>query len=186
MRVLSVASEIAPLVKTGGLADVTGALPAALAGVGVHMRSLVPGYPAVMAALQEAEAVHAFDDLFGGPAVLLQGRGAGLDLLVIDAPHLYGRPGNPYLGPDGRDWPDNPERFAALSWVGAHVAAHGAGGWRPQVLHGHDWQAGFMTEYLPRMGGADVRTVLTIHNIAFTGSTDPGRLHSLRLDPARF
>nr|WP_252928070.1 glycogen synthase GlgA [Paracoccus sp. (in: a-proteobacteria)] len=186
MRVLSVASEIAPLVKTGGLADVTGALPAALAGVGVHMRSLVPGYPAVMAALQEAEAVHAFDDLFGGPAVLLQGRGAGLDLLVIDAPHLYGRPGNPYLGPDGRDWPDNPERFAALSWVGAHVAAHGAAGWRPQVLHGHDWQAGFMTEYLPRMGGADVRTVLTIHNIAFTGSTDPGRLHSLRLDPARF
>ena len=71
MRVLSVASEIAPLVKTGGLADVTGALPAALAGVGVHMRSLVPGYPAVMAALHEAEAVHAFDDLFGGPAVLL-------------------------------------------------------------------------------------------------------------------
>ncbi|TJZ87749.1 glycogen synthase GlgA [Paracoccus hibiscisoli] len=186
MRVLSVASECAPLVKTGGLADVTGALPAALAGVGVQMRSLLPGYPAVMAALSDASPVHRFDDLFGGPAVLLQGQAAGLDLLVIDAPHLYARPGNPYLGPDGRDWPDNPERFAALSWVGAHVAAQGADGWHPQVLHGHDWQAGLMIEYLPRMGGAGVRTVLTIHNIAFTGSTDPGRLHSLRLDPARF
>ncbi len=117
MRVLSVASEIAPLVKTGGLADVTGALPAALAGVGVQMRSLVPGYPAVMAALQEPEAVHAFEDLFGGPAVLLQGRGAGLDLLVIDAPHLYGRPGNPYLGPDGATGRTTPN--ALPRWLGS-------------------------------------------------------------------
>ncbi|WP_411837891.1 glycogen synthase GlgA [Paracoccus sp. ME4] len=186
IRVLSVASEIAPLVKTGGLADVTGALPGALEGAGVQMRSLVPGYPAVMAALAAPEAVHRFEDLFGGPAVVLAGRAAGLDVLVLDAPHLYARPGNPYLGPDGRDWPDNPERFAALSWAGAHLGAHGAGGWQPQVLHGHDWQAGFMTEYLPRMGGAAPRSVLTIHNIAFTGATDSGRMHALRLDPARF
>lgn len=186
MRVLSVASECAPLVKTGGLADVTGALPAALAGVGVQMRTLLPGYPAVMAALADAVAVDRFDDLFGGPATLVQGRAAGLDLLVIDAPHLFGRPGNPYLGPDGRDWPDNPERFAALSWVGAHVAAQGVDGWRPQVLHGHDWQAGFACEYLRRMGSGDVATVLTIHNIAFTGPADRSRLHALRLDPARF
>ncbi|MFN3526889.1 MAG: glycogen/starch synthase, partial [Paracoccus sp. (in: a-proteobacteria)] len=104
MRVLSVASEIAPLVKTGGLADVTGALPAALVADGVEMRSLLPGYPAVLAAIPEAQQVAAWDDLFGGPARLLAGRagGAGLDLLVIDAPHLFDRPGNPYLAPDGR------------------------------------------------------------------------------------
>ncbi|CAM3389978.1 glycogen synthase GlgA [Paracoccus nototheniae] len=186
MQVLSVASECAPLIKTGGLADVTGALPGALAKVGVRMRTLLPGYPAVMAALSEPEAVHRFDDLFGGPAILLQAHAAGLDLLVIDAPHLFGRPGSPYQGPDGRDWPDNPERFAALSWVGAHVAAHGAGGWRPQVLHGHDWQAGFTTEYLRAMGTQDVRSVLTIHNIAFTGATDPARIPALHLDPWRF
>ncbi|WP_371930730.1 glycogen synthase GlgA [Paracoccus spongiarum] len=186
MRVLSVASECAPLVKTGGLADVAGALPGALAGQGVQMRTLLPGYPAVLGALAGAAPVEAIDDLFGGPARLLAGKAAGLDLLVIDAPHLFGREGNPYLGPDGRDWPDNPERFAALSWVGAQVAARGAGGWRPQILHGHDWQAGFVTEYLRRMQAQDVRTVLTIHNIAFTGPADPGRLHALRLDPARF
>lgn len=186
IRVLSVASEVAPLVKTGGLADVAGALPAALAGQGVQMRTLVPGYPAVMTALQGEGVVESFDDLFGGTARLLVGQAAGLDLLVIDAPHLYARDGNPYLGPDGRDWPDNPERFAALSWVAAHIAAKGADGWRPQVVHGHDWQAGFVTEYLPRMGANDVRTILTIHNIAFNGPAEPGRLHALRLDPGRF
>lgn len=185
MRVLSVASECAPLVKTGGLADVAGALPAALAGQGVDMRTLLPGYPAVMAALGETPEVARFDDLFGGQGRVLAGRAGGLDLLVIDAPHLFARAGNPYLGPDGRDWPDNPERFAALSWIGAHLGVHGAQGWHPQILHGHDWQAGLMTEYLRQMGGGPA-TVLTIHNIAFTGTTDVGRMHSLRLDPNRY
>ncbi|WP_295043009.1 glycogen synthase GlgA [uncultured Paracoccus sp.] len=185
MRVLSITSECAPLVKTGGLADVAGALPAALRAVGVDMRTLLPGYPAVTAAMQDGAEVARFDDLFGAPARVIAGQAAGLDLLVIEAPHLFARPGNPYLGPDGRDWPDNPERFAALSWVGAHLGVHGAGGWHPQVLHGHDWQAGFVTEYLRQMGGGPA-TVLTIHNIAFTGATDAGRMHSLRLDPGRF
>ncbi|SNR34794.1 glycogen synthase GlgA [Paracoccus sediminis] len=185
IRVLSVASECAPLVKTGGLADVAGALPAALRPEGVDMRTLLPGYPAVMSALRDGAEIGRFDDLFGSPARLLAGQAAGLDLLVIDAPHLFGRAGNPYLGPDGRDWPDNPERFAALSWVGAHVGVHGAGGWQPQVLHGHDWQAGFVTEYLRQMGGGPA-TVLTVHNIAFTGATAAWRMHSLRLDPGRF
>ncbi|WP_265501547.1 glycogen synthase GlgA [Paracoccus beibuensis] len=185
MQVLSVASECAPLVKTGGLADVVGALPGALAGQGVRMRVLLPGYPAVMGALSDAQRVGWFDDLFGGGARLVQGRAAGLDILAIDAPHLFARPGGPYIDPNGRDWPDNPERFAALSWMGAHVTVHGAGDWHPQVLHGHDWQAGLVTEYMRQMGGHRP-TVLTIHNIAFNGSTDPGRVQSLRLDPWRF
>ena len=121
MRVLSVASEVYPLVKTGGLADVAGALPAALAGLGVEVRTLVPGYPAVLAGIDEAEAVHDLKDLFGGPARLLWGRAKGLDLLVVDAPHLYARPGNPYLAPDGTDWPDNGRRFAALGMLAAAI-----------------------------------------------------------------
>ena len=186
IRVLSVASECAPLVKTGGLADVAGALPAALAPHGVQMRTLLPGYPAVLAAARRGRQAAVFDDLFGGPARLIAAHAQGLDLLVIEAPHLYDRPGNPYLGPDGRDWPDNPQRFAALSWVAAWIAAQGADGWHPQVLHGHDWQAGLMTEYLRDMDAPDVRTVMTIHNIAFTGPADAALIPELRLDPVRY
>src|SRR5450755_1109682 len=101
--VLSVTSELYPLIKTGGLADVAGALPGALAAEGVSMTTLVPGYPAVLKALGRGEAAATFEDLFGGAARLLSGKAKGLDLLVLDAPHLYDRPGNPYSGPDGRD-----------------------------------------------------------------------------------
>lgn len=192
-RVLSVASECAPLVKTGGLADVVGALPAALAPEGVEMRVLLPGYPAVMAALGGTAAlgdgavVMTDGDLFGGPGRVLAGRVGTLDILAIEAPHLYERGGSIYLGPDGRDWPDNPERFAALSWIAARIGREGAAGWAPQVIHAHDWQAGLTTEYLHRMGAKDrVGTVLTVHNIAFNGPADPARLDALRLSHRRY
>lgn len=183
MKVLSVASECAPLVKTGGLADVVGALPGALAPLGVDMRVLLPGYPGVMAGLSKAREVMVFDALLGGPARLLSAQAAGLDLLVLDAPHFFDRAGGPYQGPDGRDWRDNPERFAALCLAAARLAEDGADGWRPDVIHGHDWQAGLAPEYLR---GTDIPTVMTIHNIAFMGMADAGRIAALRLDPARF
>jgi starch synthase len=187
IRVLSVASECAPLVKTGGLADVVGALPSALVHGGVEMRVLLPGYPAVMAGIAEGEILMQDPGLFGGPARVLSATAVGLDLIVIDAPHLYARPGNIYLGPDGRDWPDNPERFAALCWVAARIGAEGAAGWKPHVIHGHDWQAGFIPEYLHQTGNpAGVRTVLTIHNIAFQGLSEPQRMAGLRLPRRRF
>ncbi|SDE02705.1 glycogen synthase GlgA [Limimaricola pyoseonensis] len=190
--VLSVASECAPLVKTGGLADVVGALPEALRPEGVSMRVLLPGYPAVLEALETgATAVMTENDLFGGPARVLAGRAAELDLLVLDAPHLYERAGSIYLGPDGRDWPDNPQRFAALSWIAARIAAEGIapGGesWRPDTLHCHDWQAGLAPDYLAQMsGGANVRTVMTVHNIAFQGLFEPHLIEALRLPRHRF
>jgi starch synthase len=95
IEVLSIASEVYPLIKTGGLADVAGALPKALAPLGVSMHTLVPGYPAVLARLADGRVVGGFDDLFGGPARLLAGRVEGLDLIAIEAGHLYDRPGNP-------------------------------------------------------------------------------------------
>ena len=167
MKVLSAASEIFPLVKTGGLADVTGALPAALASHGVEMVSMVPGYPAVMAALEGATAFHVYDDLFGGKATLLRGRAGGLDVIVIDAPHLYARPGNPYLGPDGKDWPDNARRFAALAKAAADAASGRAKGYRADILHCHDWQSALGPVYAKFAGGP--RSVMTVHNIAFQG-----------------
>ena len=186
MQVLSVASECAPLVKTGGLADVVGALPAALAPQGVTMRTLLPGYPAVMAAIGKTAKATGSLTKFGGKLSLIEARHAGLDLIIVDAPHLYNRAGNIYLGPDGKDWPDNAERFAALSWVAAHIATHGIGGWTPDILHGHDWQAGLTTEYLHALGNRTTKTVMTVHNIAFHGIAAASKLAKLGLDKARF
>ncbi|WP_373356697.1 glycogen synthase GlgA [Pseudoroseicyclus sp. CXY001] len=185
--VLSVASECAPLVKTGGLADVVGALPAALKGEGVRVLTLLPGYPKVMAALGAASGTLLDEpELFGGPARVVAGQAAGLDILAIEAPHLYARECGPYLDPEGRDWPDNPERFAALSWIAARIAGGALPGWRPSVIHAHDWQAGLVADHLAKQGVSDVGTILTIHNIAFQGLVPAHRLEDLRLDPGRY
>jgi starch synthase len=182
-RVLAVASEIHPLIKTGGLADVAGALPVALASHGVAVTTLVPGYPAVMKASAEKRAVATLDDCFGGPATLLRGEAGKLDLFVLDAPHLFDRPGNPYAGPDGRDWPDNASRFAALSFVAAAIARGGVPGYRPDILHAHDWQAALAPAYLHYSGWHLPRTVVTVHNLAFQGQYPARILADLRLPP---
>lgn len=182
---LSVASEIAPLVKTGGLADVVGALPGALAGCGWQLRTLLPLYPSVKVAMGDAVAVAKFDDLFGGRAQVLVAEIAGLDLLLLDAPHLFDREGSIYLGRDGRDWPDNPMRFAALSYAAAKICADGVEGWRPKVAHLHDWQAGLTPVYLKALG-AKCGSILTVHNIAFQGLAPARDLSKLKLPKSGF
>ncbi len=184
-RVLSVASECVPLVKTGGLADVVGALPAALSVQGWDMRVLMPAYRILRARLENWVEVWAAPDLFGGPGRVLAGEVAGVSMLLLDAPHLFDREGGPYSGPRG-DWPDNDIRFAALSWAGAAIARDGlSDGWRPDVLHAHDWQAGLAPAYLA-YAGAGVPTVMTVHNIAFQGFAPADRLAALRLPPEHF
>jgi starch synthase len=167
IRVLAVASEIFPLVKTGGLGDVTGALPLALAGSDVQMITLVPGYPAVLGAIHDAEPVWDFPDLFGGAAQVLRAKAAGLDLLVLRARHLYERDGNPYLGPDLAEWPDNGVRFAGLGAAAAAIAVQPAFGF--DIVHAHDWQAAMAPVYLHFHTGRRPGTVQTIHNLAFQG-----------------
>lgn len=186
IQVLAIASEFYPLIKTGGLADVAGALPGALAAQGVATRTLIPGYPPVVAALERAKTAHAWPDFFGGPARLLSGAAAGLQLLVLDAPHLYGRAGGPYADAAGRDWPDNALRFAALARAGALVGQGLLPGYAPDILHAHDWQAGLAAPYLHYAGGPRPRTVMTIHNLAFQGQFDRRLLASLGLPPRAF
>jgi starch synthase len=187
VRVLFVTPELFPLVKTGGLADVSGALPLALEGLGVSVKALLPAYPGVIERLAAAEPAAAVDDLFGGPARLVAGRAStGASVLALDAPHLFARPGNPYLGPDGKDWPDNAQRFAALSWIAAEIALGRILDWRPDVVHAHDWQAGLAPAYLALSGGRRPATVTTIHNIAFQGLFAAGLLSELRLPPAAY
>lgn len=182
IEVLSVASECYPLIKTGGLADVVGALPRALAPLGVSMRVLLPGYPSVLARLDGARVAADLGDYFGGPARLLAGRAEHLDLIVLDAPHLYARHGNPYLDPDGVDWPDNWRRFAALSFAAYELARGLVEGYGPQIVHCHDWQAGLVPAYEAFNAPIRAKTVLTIHNLAFQGIFGWSVFPELRLD----
>jgi starch synthase len=170
LNVLSIASEMAPLIKTGGLADVAGALPAALAPHGVHMTTLLPGYPAVLKAIGKAKAVHTWDDLLGAPARLLAGKTGGHPLLVLDAPTYFARPGGPYGDAAGHDWLDNWHRFAAFGRAGADIAAGAVKGHAFDVVHAHDWQAAMALAYLRFAPNGPVPpSVMTIHNMAFQG-----------------
>jgi starch synthase len=169
LEVLAVVSEIFPLIKTGGLADVAGALPGALAAEGVVVHSVVPGYPQVLGALDGGVVVARVADLFGGETRIVAAKAAGLELFVIDAPHLYARDGDPYRGPSGHEWPDNAFRFAALSRVAMLLAQGLVEGYRPNVVHAHDWQAGLVPAYLHYAGAIEPATVMTVHNIAFQG-----------------
>ncbi len=184
-RVLSVASECVPLVKTGGLADVVGALPGALAATGWEMRVLLPAYRNLRAQAANWPVVFEEPDLWGGTGRVLAGEVAGLSVLLLDAPHLFDREGGPYSSPVG-EHPDNAIRFAALSWVAARIAREGLEDWKPDVLHAHDWQAGLAPAYLAYHGAGGVKSVLTIHNIAFQGWAPAHMLGILRLPAHAF
>lgn len=179
-RVLSVASECAPLIKTGGLADVVGALPAALEPLGWKTKVLLPAYPGLLQKIGRGTRVWSDENLFGGPATVVRGKIDGLNVLLLDAPHLFDRDGGPYSA-HGHDFHDNHVRFAALSWVGAQIALHGTNDkWKPDLVHAHDWQAGLVPSYL-RYAGSQIPTVMTVHNIAFQGIVGADQLDYLRL-----
>jgi starch synthase len=168
LSVLSVASEAYPLVKTGGLADVVGALPAALAPHGVDLTTLLPAYPEVKAKAGRTRRLHDYDDLLGTKAKLLSAKVDGHPFILLDAPALFERPGGPYAAPTGKDWDDNWLRFAALSRAAADLAS-GTVGSGYDLLHAHDWQAGLAPAYLQFASRRVVPSVMTIHNMAFQG-----------------
>jgi len=187
IRVLSVASEIYPLIKTGGLADVVGALPIALKAEQVDTRTLVPGYPAVLNSVRKTAPVFECAPFFGGKARLLAGTHEGLDLFVLDAPHLFARSGNPYLSPEGIDWPDNGTRFAALSRMAAEIGVGVAvSTFVPDVVHAHDWQAGLAPAYLRYSHRRMPGTIMTVHNMGYQGKFPPEMLSEFDLPAEAF
>jgi len=186
LRVLAVASEIYPIIKTGGLADVAGALPIALRAYGIETRTLVPGYPDVIKVLPAAEVILHWPNFYGGPIRLLGGSHHNLDLLVLDAPHLFARPGNPYVTADGRDWPDNGVRFAALCRMAAEIGQGAIPSFVPDIVHAHDWQAGLAPAYLHYAGGPRPGTVMTVHNLAYQGKFPHEMLETFGLPPQSF
>ncbi len=174
MRVLHVASEVAPFSKTGGLADVLGALPRAQARLGADVTIVTPRYRSVdpqrfgfarwlrtipVPLGTEVVDVGVYEGALPG--------GAGVRVLLIDHPPSFDRDG--LYGTAAGDYPDNARRFTLLGRAALAVAAH-LEIW-PHLLHGHDWQAGPALIYAQHAGG-DLRppaTVFTLHNLAYQG-----------------
>lgn len=190
MRVLMVASELFPLVKTGGLADVAAALPRALERRGHDVRVLVPGYRGVLESTEERLTPVSLGDPLGvGACELVPARvpGSGTRVYVLRCPALYERSGGPYCDAHGLDWSDNHLRFALLSRAATIVSVAGAPlGWAPQVVHAHDWQAGLVPAYLQLWGGARPATVFTVHNLAFAGRFHPMLMSAVGLPHSLF
>ncbi len=190
MRVLYVTAELYPWVKSGGLGDVAAALPPALAALGVEARLLLPGFPGFLDAFPGITDAARLHTPFAAERVRIAlARLPGTERLayLVDQPAFYDRPGNPYAGPDGRDWPDNHRRFGLFSWVAAELARGADPSWRPDIIHGHDWHAGLAPAYLaanpPSTG--HIPTVFTVHNLAYQGVFPSAVLAELAL-PAGF
>ncbi|RQH07577.1 glycogen synthase GlgA [Paraburkholderia dinghuensis] len=180
IRVLHVASELYPLLKTGGLADVTAALPAALIEQGADARLLLPGFASIAQGLADLHPVARLERTFGAPQASLElGRVPGSDLPVymIRADAFYSRPGNPYLDAEHVPYGDNAQRFALLGWAAAQLVQHADPAWAPQIVQAHDWHAGLVPAYLRAAarerglphGRSLARTVFTVHNLAYQG-----------------
>lgn len=188
MRVLFVTSETFPLAKSGGLADVSGALPIALARQGVDVRILMPGYPGALAGLKEPCVEARLAPVLGiDDATLVSGRlpNSQVRLWLINAPALFGRGGGLYQDEDGRDWADNALRFGFLAHVAAMIANGLSPHWTPDVIHANDWHAGLIPLLLAIRGGARPPTVLTVHNLAFQGNFPRENLSTLGI-PDRY
>ena len=188
MKVVHAAAELYPLVKTGGLADVVGALPTALLRVGADARVIVPGYPAMLGALHDAATVAELGPIFGAPHVTLRfGRLAGVTAgaYIVDAPALYDRAGGPYDAADGWAYGDNLQRFALLSYAAAKLGAGIDPLWRADVVHAHDWHAGLAPAYMSADPSNTAKSVFTIHNLAYQGNFWEGEFHKLGL-PAHY
>ena len=167
MQVLHVCSEMFPLLKTGGLADVIGALPAAQIAEGIDTRVLLPAFPDIRRGVVDAQVVTR-RDTFAGRITLLYGHFNGVGIYLIDALHLYDRPGSPYHDTNQHAYPDNVLRFALLGWVGSEMASGLDPFWRPDVVHAHDWHAGLTPAYLAARG-RPAKSVFTVHNLAYQG-----------------
>ncbi len=177
LRLLHVAAEVFPLVKTGGLADVVAALPPALARAGADVRLLLPGLPAIAEAVLHQRAVCEVGPVFGAARVTLrcgQLPFSHVPAYVLDAPYLYRRDGGPYQDASGREWPDNLQRFALLGWAAAHLAAGELDpAWTPDVMHAHDWHAACACAYMAAHPSTAAASLFTVHNLAYQGLFAP-------------
>lgn len=192
MNILFVTSEAFPLIKTGGLADVSGALPKAIQAnpqFNGSIRVLIPGYTTVMSKLRDAQEI-AHIVVLGQHCNLVAGKmpDSPLEVIAVENATLYERNGGPYNDESGNDWPDNPLRFAVLSRIASLLASDSSPlpDWKPDLVHCNDWQTGLVPAYMKLVDHAPAKSILSIHNLAFQGNCHAGWLQTLELPPASF
>ena len=188
MRVLYITAELYPWVKSGGLGDVAAALPPALIAEGIDVRLLLPGFRGFLDAFPGITDITRLTTPFAAERVrvgLARLPGSESLAYLVDHPAFYDRPGNPYAGPDGSDWPDNHRRFGLFGWIAADLARGADPDWRPDILHGHDWHTGLAPAYLAARPPAEGRvpTVFTVHNLAYRGPFPPRSFRSWHCHP---
>jgi starch synthase len=189
LRILYATPECAPLVKTGGLGDVAGALPVALRRIDVDARLLLPGYRSVLGALPGARDAGRIEPFARLPAARLLEADLpqGVPAWIIDCPALYDRDGGPYQDARGHDWDDNALRFGLLSYVAARLGSPiSPVSWRPQLIHANDWQTGLAPAYAALAFDRATPTLMTIHNLAFQGVFAPHWVADLALPASSF
>lgn len=184
-------SEVFPLIKTGGLADVSGSLPTALQHLGVDIRILVPGYPAVLNKLINLETIANLDNLpVIHHATLMMGKieGTEINVMVIQSASLYERDGGPYADANGIEWLDNPVRFGILSKVAAILSGANSPikNWQPDIVHCNDWQTGLAPAYMKLVENTQAKSMISLHNMAFQGCYAPSWLSTLALPRTHF
>ena len=188
MRLLFVTSEIFPLIKTGGLADVSGALPAALSKAGLDIQILLPAYRGMLAQCESARLLGSLQPFHEVRCDIYQTTlpGTSIPLLLIDCPALYDRDGGPYHHPRDGEWQDNPLRFGLLSKVAAMLSVPNMlQPWQPDLVHCNDWQSG-LTPYYLRQLASPAKSVFSIHNLAFQGNFHADWRHRLLLSEQDF
>lgn len=191
MKVLFVSSEVFPLIKTGGLADVSGSLPIALQRLGVDVRLLIPGYPAVLNKLTDLQEIAVLENLpVINTATLLMGviKDTQVKVMVIQSASLYERDGGPYADANGMEWLDNPVRFGILSKVAAILSGANSPvkNWQPDIVHCNDWQTGLAPAYMKLVEQSPVKSMISLHNMAFQGCYAPSWLSTLALPRTNF
>jgi starch synthase len=185
VKILYVASEAYPLIKTGGLGDVAGSLPPALQALGHEVRLLLPAYRDVLERVRGRVHTRAHLGLHEAKVRILETTlpDTALPVWLVDAPACFDRPGNPYLDPQGKPWTDNAQRFAVLARAAVAVAQNRAGlDWRPDLVHTNDWQTGLIPALLS-LETQRPRQVFTIHNLAYQGLFPARTFGELALPP---
>jgi starch synthase len=179
-RLLFVTSEMADFVKTGGLGEVSAALPRRVSSL-CDVRVLMPGLRPLRSARPGIEVVRLMPQTSALPAWSL-GRlrtPDGLVVYVVLCDELYDRAGSPYGDASGDDFFDNDIRFARLSHAAAEIAAGKADpNWKPDIVHVNDWPSAMTAGYMKWMG-LKTPSILTIHNLAYQGLFDQSRLRDL-------